>query len=48
MSIITACGIFMIGVIMQVASVNVGLLVAGRIVAGFGSLALSGIESVGC
>ncbi|KAF3916233.1 hypothetical protein ABW21_db0200325 [Orbilia brochopaga] len=35
-AIISACGIFIVGVILQVASTNLGLLVAGRVVAGFG------------
>ncbi|KAJ6263067.1 hypothetical protein Dda_1626 [Drechslerella dactyloides] len=35
-AIITACLIFIGGVILQVASTSLGLLVAGRIVAGFG------------
>jgi MFS family permease len=35
-SIIIACLIFAVGVILQVASTSVGLLVAGRVVAGFG------------
>jgi MFS transporter, SP family, sugar:H+ symporter len=35
-TIIAGCGIFMVGVILQVASSSLGLLVAGRLVAGFG------------
>jgi MFS transporter, SP family, sugar:H+ symporter len=36
LAIVFACGVFTVGVILQVASTNVGLLVAGRLVAGFG------------
>ncbi|KZF19526.1 general substrate transporter [Xylona heveae TC161] len=36
LAIISGCGIFLAGVVLQVASVNVGLLVAGRVIAGFG------------
>jgi sugar porter (SP) family MFS transporter len=35
-SIILACLVFMVGVIVQVASSSVGVLVAGRVIAGFG------------
>jgi MFS family permease len=35
-SIIGACFIFMVGVILQVASTTVALLVVGRVIAGFG------------
>ncbi|TAQ83045.1 hypothetical protein B7494_g8631 [Chlorociboria aeruginascens] len=35
-TIITGCGVFLVGVILQVASTSLGLLVAGRLVAGFG------------
>lgn len=35
-TIITGCFVFMIGVILQIASSGLGLLVAGRLVAGFG------------
>ncbi|CAG8949160.1 hypothetical protein HYFRA_00004782 [Hymenoscyphus fraxineus] len=35
-TIIIGCGIFIIGVILQTASTGLGLLVAGRLVAGFG------------
>src|SRR5947207_13841565 len=35
-SIITACGIFSVGVALQTASTSVGLLVSGRLIAGFG------------
>lgn len=36
LSIISACGVFSIGVVLQVASSTIGLLVAGRVIAGFG------------
>lgn len=36
LSIIIACAIFSVGVALQVASTEVGLLVGGRIIAGFG------------
>ena len=36
LSIIIACAIFSVGVALQVASSSVGLLVGGRIIAGFG------------
>ncbi|KAK6501394.1 hypothetical protein TWF481_009234 [Arthrobotrys musiformis] len=36
LAIIAACGIFIVGVILQVASTALGLLIAGRVVAGFG------------
>ncbi|KAI5850772.1 general substrate transporter [Tricharina praecox] len=36
LSIIIACGIFSVGVALQVASTAVGLLVGGRVIAGFG------------
>lgn len=35
-TIISGCAIFIIGVILQVASTSLGLLVAGRLIAGFG------------
>ncbi|GMF08871.1 unnamed protein product [[Candida] boidinii] len=35
-TVIAGCGIFMIGVILQVASSTVALLVVGRLIAGFG------------
>lgn len=35
-TVIAGCGVFTVGVIMQVASTEVGLLVAGRIIAGLG------------
>ncbi|KAL8867463.1 MAG: hypothetical protein Q9174_005650 [Haloplaca sp. 1 TL-2023] len=35
-TIIAGCGIFLIGVILQTASAGLGLIVAGRLVAGFG------------
>ncbi|KAL8691852.1 MAG: hypothetical protein Q9218_003013 [Villophora microphyllina] len=35
-TIITGCSIFMLGVILQTASAGLGLLVAGRLIAGFG------------
>ena len=35
-TIIAGCGIFLVGVILQVASTTYGLLVAGRLIAGFG------------
>jgi len=35
-TVITGCGIFIIGVILQVASSTIALLVVGRLVAGFG------------
>ncbi|CAO1597510.1 hypothetical protein XANCAGTX0491_001317 [Xanthoria calcicola] len=36
MTIIAGCTVFMIGVILQTASAGLGLLVAGRLIAGFG------------
>jgi MFS family permease len=36
LSIIIACGIFSVGVALQVASTTVGLLIGGRVIAGFG------------
>lgn len=36
MTIIVGCTIFMVGVILQTASAGLGLLVAGRLIAGFG------------
>src|SRR3984885_14538653 len=35
-TIISGCGIFIVGVILQTASSSLGLLVAGRLIAGFG------------
>ncbi|KAL2007601.1 hypothetical protein VTN00DRAFT_9039 [Thermoascus crustaceus] len=35
-TIIAGCGIFIVGVVLQTASAGLGLLVAGRLVAGFG------------
>jgi SP family sugar:H+ symporter-like MFS transporter len=35
-TIITGCGIFSVGVVLQTASTSLGLMVAGRLVAGFG------------
>jgi SP family sugar:H+ symporter-like MFS transporter len=35
-TIIVGCGIFFVGVALQVASAGLGLIVAGRLVAGFG------------
>lgn len=35
-TIIVGCGIFLVGVILQTASAGLGLLVAGRLIAGFG------------
>ncbi|KAK9465654.1 general substrate transporter [Lipomyces arxii] len=35
-TIIAGCGIFIVGVILQIASTALGLLVAGRLIAGFG------------
>jgi MFS family permease len=35
-TIITGCGVFSIGVILQVASTTVALLVSGRLIAGIG------------
>ncbi|KAF2153614.1 putative MFS monosaccharide transporter [Myriangium duriaei CBS 260.36] len=35
-TVIIGCGIYIIGVILQVASAGLGLLVAGRLIAGFG------------
>ena len=35
-SIIGACGLFSIGVTLQVASTAIGMLIGGRIIAGFG------------
>ncbi|CAI7645801.1 unnamed protein product [Penicillium glandicola] len=35
-TIIAGCGVFIVGVILQTASTSLGLLVAGRLVAGFG------------
>jgi sugar porter (SP) family MFS transporter len=35
-AIMSACAVFIVGVILQTASVNVALLVVGRIIAGFG------------
>ncbi|KAI9738592.1 MAG: hypothetical protein M1834_008096 [Cirrosporium novae-zelandiae] len=35
-TIISGCGIFIVGVVLQVASTTVGLLVAGRMIAGIG------------
>ena len=36
MTIIAGCGVFIVGVILQTASSSLGLLVAGRLIAGFG------------
>ncbi|KAL9034699.1 MAG: hypothetical protein Q9214_006928 [Letrouitia sp. 1 TL-2023] len=36
MTIIAGCGVFIVGVILQTASAGLGLLVAGRLIAGFG------------
>src|SRR4051812_3944255 len=36
LAIMTACVIFIVGVILQVASTSIGLLVPGRFIAGFG------------
>ncbi|KAI4269396.1 MAG: hypothetical protein LQ337_007305 [Flavoplaca oasis] len=36
MTIIVGCAVFMVGVILQTASAGLGLLVAGRLIAGFG------------
>ncbi|KAJ5092466.1 hypothetical protein NUU61_007336 [Penicillium alfredii] len=36
LTIISGCGIFIVGVILQTASTSLGLLVAGRLIAGFG------------
>ncbi|KAG2177389.1 hypothetical protein INT44_007900 [Umbelopsis vinacea] len=36
LTIIAGCGVFVVGVILQTASAGLGLLVAGRLVAGFG------------
>lgn len=36
LSIIIACAIFIVGVVLQVAAQNLGLLIAGRVIAGFG------------
>ncbi|KAF2503173.1 monosaccharide transporter [Lophium mytilinum] len=36
LTIIGGCGIFIVGVILQTASASLGLLVAGRLIAGFG------------
>ncbi|KAG9240090.1 general substrate transporter [Calycina marina] len=36
LTIILGCGVFIVGVILQTASTGLGLLVAGRLVAGFG------------
>jgi len=36
LTIISGCGIFIVGVILQTASASLGLLVAGRLIAGFG------------
>ncbi|KGO73202.1 Major facilitator superfamily domain, general substrate transporter [Penicillium italicum] len=35
-TIIAGCAIFIVGVVLQTASTNIGLLVAGRVIAGFG------------
>ncbi|KAH8552439.1 major facilitator superfamily transporter monosaccharide [Umbelopsis sp. PMI_123] len=35
-TIIAGCGVFIVGVILQTASASLGLLVAGRLIAGFG------------
>lgn len=35
-TIIAGCGIFIVGVVLQIASSSLGLLVAGRLIAGFG------------
>jgi sugar porter (SP) family MFS transporter len=35
-TIVAGCGIFIVGVVLQTASTSLGLLVAGRLVAGFG------------
>ncbi|KAJ5548436.1 hypothetical protein N7513_005670 [Penicillium frequentans] len=35
-TIISGCGIFIVGVVLQIASSSLGLLVAGRLIAGFG------------
>ncbi|ORX57036.1 general substrate transporter [Hesseltinella vesiculosa] len=35
-TIIVGCGVFLVGVVLQTASAGLGLLVAGRLVAGFG------------
>ncbi|KAL2217276.1 general substrate transporter [Thermoascus aurantiacus ATCC 26904] len=35
-TIITGCGVFIVGVVLQTASAGLGLLVAGRLIAGFG------------
>jgi MFS family permease len=36
LTIIAGCGIFIVGVVLQTASAALGLLVAGRLIAGFG------------
>lgn len=35
-TVVSGCGVFMLGVILQVASTSVGLLVGGRLIAGIG------------
>lgn len=40
LSLLAACLVFCVGVILQVASSTVGLLVAGRLIAGFGTVSL--------
>ncbi|RJE26338.1 transporter [Aspergillus sclerotialis] len=35
-TIITGCGVFIVGVVLQTASTGLGLIVAGRLIAGFG------------
>jgi SP family sugar:H+ symporter-like MFS transporter len=35
LSIILACMIFVVGVVLQTAAQNIGLLIAGRVIAGF-------------
>ncbi|KAI5865478.1 general substrate transporter [Durotheca rogersii] len=42
-TVIGGCGVFIVGVVLQTASAGLGLLVAGRLVAGFGVGAVSAI-----
>lgn len=42
-TIIAGCGVFIVGVVLQTASAGLGLLVAGRLIAGFGVGFVSGM-----